>query len=203
MIAIACLISCKPMDTSKPATGVSSTTTTAPSKEPMLKNKAGRLTKLGKASMAENGKPQIVDVLTDFGSKRRSITDFDGKPKVLGFWASWCGPCVYEKPIFRSMANKYPNINFLSISIDKDIGDAQQFYHDRRIEVNDNDFWIGDSDRNKLKWYTMKPIEGGNGQAVTIRLPAYVLISADGTIINNDLPHPSTGQMEQYLNRLQ
>jgi peroxiredoxin len=33
-----------------------------------------------------------------------SLTEFRGKPVVLNFWATWCGPCRAEMPEFQEVA---------------------------------------------------------------------------------------------------
>ena len=34
------------------------------------------------------------------------LSDFLGKPVVMNFWASWCGPCQYEMPAFEAKAKE-------------------------------------------------------------------------------------------------
>lgn len=46
------------------------------------------------------------------------LSDFRGKPVVLNFWASWCGPCKSEMPDFETVYNEYgDDIHFLIVNM--------------------------------------------------------------------------------------
>lgn len=54
----------------------------------------------------------------DKSGKEVSLSDFIGKPTIVNFWASWCGPCKMEMPDFEE---KYQSlgeeINFLMVNM--------------------------------------------------------------------------------------
>ena len=35
-----------------------------------------------------------------------------GKPTVLSFFATWCGPCRVEMPVLDTLSQSYSDINF-------------------------------------------------------------------------------------------
>lgn len=53
----------------------------------------------------------------DREGKKVQLSDFAGKPIILNFWASWCGPCKYEMPAFDEAFKKYGDqIEFVMVN---------------------------------------------------------------------------------------
>lgn len=62
--------------------------------------------------LAAPGVPSVVRVgdqapsfsLADLDGKPIRLSDLHGRPVIVNFWASWCGPCVEEFPLLNSAA---------------------------------------------------------------------------------------------------
>lgn len=67
----------------------------------------------------ENAVKTVPDfTMTDTSGEEVKLSDFFGKPVVLNFWASWCGPCKSEMPHFEDAYQKYgENINFVIVNL--------------------------------------------------------------------------------------
>lgn len=60
-------------------------------------------------------------VLKDLNGKDIALTSFAGKPLVINFGGTWCGPCRQEFPDFEKVKQKYASqVNFIMVSDEKE-----------------------------------------------------------------------------------
>jgi thiol-disulfide isomerase/thioredoxin len=67
--------------------------------------------------MLEIGSPIPKFRLTSLASTQVTNASLEGKPVVLNFWATWCGPCVKEIPTLKEIA-KNSEVQVVSIALD-------------------------------------------------------------------------------------
>ncbi len=77
--------------------------------------------------------PEVSFQLAD--GKPSKLSDFKGKPLVISFWASWCGPCRKELPALAELAAKRPDVTFLAINVDKERVPAERFIHELKMSL--------------------------------------------------------------------
>ena len=63
----------------------------------------------------------------DASGQAHKLSDFQGKPVLLNFWASWCGPCKSEMPDIEEAYQTYGDqIHFLIVNLTDGYQETQE-----------------------------------------------------------------------------
>jgi thiol-disulfide isomerase/thioredoxin len=80
------------------------------------------------ADEPEPVRPAIPEVLPQFlladrDGKPRSLGDWKGRPLMVNFWATWCGPCRREIPLLNQLRSEYQDMRLEVVGIAVDFRD--------------------------------------------------------------------------------
>jgi thiol-disulfide isomerase/thioredoxin len=88
-----------------------------------VKEREERLAKLDPPNINEGIGDPLKFTLTRLDGSPLKLDEQRGKVIVMNFWATWCGPCVTEMPLFEKTIAKYKgdkDVFFLAITTDED-----------------------------------------------------------------------------------
>lgn len=131
------------------------------------------------------GNPAPELSLADLDGNPIHLADLRGRPVVVNFWASWCGPCVEEFPLLRDAAARHADEGLAVIGV---------VYQDRSEAARD--FMA----RNGATWpAAMDP--GGRVAAAygILGPPETFFIGRDGTIVARQFGQFSASSLEEKL----
>ena len=84
---------------------------------------------------AETGAPRALEIvsypeftLPDISGRERSFSEWQGRNRLLNFWATWCAPCRREIPLLKTFQAEHAANGFEVIGIAVDFPEAVAEY---------------------------------------------------------------------------
>lgn len=125
--------------------------------------------------------------LKDVEGRDVRLADFKGRPLLLNFWATYCGPCKTEIPIFVELVEKYKDqkLAILGISIDDSVEDLRPFAAQYKMNYP---VLVGLGHDDLMDQYE-----------ATFLIPITWFIKADGTILMKHPGGPPSANPKEWL----
>jgi thiol-disulfide isomerase/thioredoxin len=97
-----------------------------------------RLAKIEHPNINEGLSDTMLFTLSRLDGSQFRLNEHRGKVIVINFWATWCGPCLTEMPLFEKTIAKYKEdkgVVFLALSTDEDRELVQPFLKQHKFNL--------------------------------------------------------------------
>lgn len=123
-----------------------------------------------------------LDAMIDQGGTRLSLREWlEGRPAVLALWATWCGPCLVEKPIQARMADRLEQAGARARILLLQTFDPQSLDNGRRILTRLGADHLPNARATPDAEAAFVSLFGASPRTPTrTSMPALLLIGADG-----------------------
>jgi thiol-disulfide isomerase/thioredoxin len=115
-----------------------------------------------------------------------SLASLRGQFVAVDVWATWCGPCRQQSPVFEKLAAKYKDqpITFIALSVDENRAAWDKFLAANNPKI--------------AQWRAFSLAEIRQMYGVDA-IPRFLLIDPDGNFVNAQMPMPTDANFEVLL----
>lgn len=110
--------------------------------------------------------------------------DLDGRPLLLQFWASWCRSCMSLMDEVDELAERFPGVRYLAISIDDDIEAGQRYLDRLALFATRPDRFYFDRE-GELK-----------SRLAVLSVPTFIIVDATGEVVHRHVGHINSAELQ-------
>ncbi len=143
------------------------------------------------ADQVEEGSPGVGDAAPNFAfiladGRGADLASLQGKPVVLNFWATWCGPCRAEMPDLVALHESDTDLVVLEVNVGEELTAVEEF-----------------ATEFGMKMTVVLDPEDLIRRAYEVRnMPTTVFIRADGTIGARWSGYLAGEQLDQFVEQI-
>lgn len=129
--------------------------------------------------------PPVPDrTLENFEGEQVSLTDYEGTPVVVNFWASWCPPCIAEMPDLEAAHQaRGDEIEFIGINTQDELAQATDLVEQTGVTYD----LALDPDGELFRDFEV------------FSMPSTFFVDADGAIVHRHAGLVTRPQLEELL----
>jgi peroxiredoxin len=135
---------------------------------------------------AREGRPAPDFTLLDLDGRPVSLSDWRGRPVLINFWATWCGPCEVEMSDIQAAYEAHAEQDFvvLAVAVDDNAQNVRRFF-----------------EKHNLTFQPLLDDGQVSGAYQVFGLPTSFFVNADGHIIAVHTGVLTKSKIEEYLAR--
>ena len=124
--------------------------------------------------------------LQDLQGNTQNLSAFVGRPIIVNFWATWCGPCRIEMPELQAVLEEHEDQCLVILALDQDesAGEVQDYFSELGLTFTP----LLDDDNDTAQNYGLQGT-----------LPSTVFINPDGEISVIHRGEMTRGQIDTFL----
>ncbi len=135
--------------------------------------------------------PAADFAMTDRNGDACKLSDYFGKPVIINFWATWCGPCQAELPYFQDAYAEYGDqIQFLMVDL-----------VDGSFETQEGTIAFAEDNGYSFPLFFDSEGEGAVAYGINA-IPFTVAITANGRIAATHLGSMSEADLQELIDSL-